>query len=299
MKSKNAIITLIVILSFLVIAIVFGIGILMNNSIDFSFGFDLGSKKMQLVETFEEDSNNIKEIEFDLYSTDVELKNNDNNNLKIEYYSNKEAANVIKKDNQKVVINEEDSKSICIGICSNHRKIIVYVPNTYTGTFNIETKSGDIKSNIEAIEGEVVIKTTSGDVNLKNVTNTIITTTSGDISLEMVNKAKLHTTSGDVFIKGESSNLDIKTTSGDIEINKINNYINLNTTSGDVLINELEITDNSFIKTTSGDVKINDNISNCYIEFDSRSGDSHINKSDRKSDLVLKVDTKSGDIRVN
>ena len=56
---------------------------------------------------------------------------------------------------------------------------------------------------------------------------------------------------------------------------------------------------NSNINTTSGDVTINNNVSNCYVEFDSTSGDKDVNHSDRKSDLTLKVNTVSGDLLVD
>ena len=87
--------------------------------------------------------------------------------------------------------------------------------------------------------------------------------------------------------------------SGDIEINKVNKYLNLLAISGSVKINTLNIIDNSSISTTSGDVFVGNNLSNCYVEFSTISGSNHIEKSDRKSDIVLKVNTISGDIRVN
>ena len=71
------------------------------------------------------------------------------------------------------------------------------------------------------------------------------------------------------------------------------------TTSGDIKIVTLNIDTESEINTISGDIEIDNNECNCYIDFSTISGDNHIKKSDRKSDLVLKVKTTSGDISVN
>ena len=299
MKNKNIIIGLIIFLAVLGVSLVFGMVILLNKNIDFSFGFNLGSKNMTLVDTYEEDGKNISKVDLNLYSTDVELKESTNDNLKIEYYSNKETANVIKKDNDRVYIDEEDSHAICIGICSNHRKTIVYLPGNYSGLINISTRSGDIKSLIPAIENELNIVTSSGDVYLKNATLVKIGTSSGDVDIGSAHKLVINTSSGDVLIKELVNNLEVETRSGEIEINKVDQYLKLDTSSGDILIDDLAITNNSIIDTSSGDIKIKDNSSNCYIDFKSNSGDAHINKSDRKSDIVLEVKTRSGDIRVN
>ena len=167
------------------------------------------------------------------------------------------------------------------------------------GLYNINTASGDIKSEIDLLENKININTTSGDVTLKNIYLANIHTTSGSIKINDVNEANIGSTSGDVYVKGETKKLDIKTTSGDMEINKVNDSLNLLAISGRVKINTLNIIDNSSISTTSGDVFVGNNLSNCYVEFSTITGDRYINKSDRKSDIVLKVNTVSGDIRVN
>lgn len=281
MKSKKALITLIVVLGLLATSLIFLMILVMNNSNNFIFGFDLGSKNMKLVDSYDALNSDINNINFNLYSTDVEIKESENHTLRVEYYSNKDKNDKIKVENNNIIINEESNKTICFGICHNQRRIIVYIPSNYILSFNIVTKSGDIKSTINLNDSKINIKTTSGDINLENTNNISLTTTSGDIKLNTANIANL------------------KTTSGDIRINNINDYININTTSGDIDITNLKITANSNINTTSGDIIINNNISNCYIDFKTRSGSNYIKKSDRKSDVVLNVKTTSGDISVN
>lgn len=299
MNNRSIIITLIIALSVICVSLIVGMIILMNNGSNFNFGFNLGPWKQEVVDSIEEDGTMIDKIEFKLYSTDVEIKKSDTDNLKIEYYSNKKEDKFIKKENNTISINEDENKIICIGICNNRRKVVVYVPNNYSGLYNINTASGDIKSEIDLLENKININTTSGDVTLKNIYLANIHTTSGSIKMNDVNEANIGSTSGDVYVKGETKKLDIKTTSGDMEINKVNDSLNLLSISGRVKINTLNIIDNSSISTTSGDVFVGNNLSNCYVEFSTITGDRYINKSDRKSDIVLKVNTISGDIRVN
>lgn len=299
MKNKSTVITLIVILFVLAISLIFGMVLLINKNFNIIFDFNLSSKNMKIVDSYEAINNDINKVDFNLYSSDVEIKSSTDDKLKIEYYSSKDKNSKIKVTDNIISLNEADSHAFCFGICHNQRKVILYIPSKYVLSINIITRSGDIKSSINLDESLINIKTNSGDVILKNTTDLSIVTTSGDILIEKANKAKLNTTSGDIVINGEISNLDTKTTSGDVLINKINNQLNMNTTSGDINVNELNIKNNSMINTTSGDILIKNNISDSYIEFNTKSGDSRINKSNRKSDVVLTVRTTSGDISVN
>ena len=299
MNNRSIIITLIIALSIICVSLIVGMIILMKKDINFNFGFNLGSWKQELVDSIEEEGAVIDKLEFKLYSTDVEIKKSDTDNLKIEYYSAKKEDKFIKKENNTISINEEANKIICVGICNNRRKVVVYVTSSYTGLYDINTASGDVNSEIDILESKININTTSGDVNLRDLSSANIYTTSGSIKINNINEANIGSTSGDVYIKGETKRIDIKTTSGDMEINKVNEHLNLLAISGRVKINTLNIVENSSISTTSGDVFINNNESDCYVEYSTVTGDRNINKSDRKSDIVLKVNTISGDISVN
>lgn len=299
MNNRNVIITLIIFLSVICISLISAMVVLINKDFNFNFGFNFGSWKINLVDSIEEEGSIINKIDLNVYSTDVEIKESKTNNLKIEYYSNKNEDKLIKNENNIISINEEESKTICIGICSNRKRVVIYVPSNYIGSYNIKSTSGDVNSSIDLIENEVDINTTSGDIKLKDITYANIFTTSGNVNINNVNKVNLSTTSGDVFIKGETDKIEIKSTSGDLEVNKVNKYLNLYTVSGKVKINTLNIMEDSLISTTSGDVFINNNESDCYVEFSSMTGDRNINKSNRKSDLILKVNTISGDLNIN
>ena len=282
MNNRNILISLIVALTIICVSLVVGMVILINNkSFDFRFGFDFGSVKLNLIDSFEEEGNSISKLDFNLYSTDVEIKESNTDNLKIEYYSNKEEEKLIKKENSIVFIDENENNVFCIGICNNRRKVVVYVPSSYIGSYDIKTNSGDVKSNINIMDNDIQIETKSGDVYLKDINTINIITISGDVKINKVNK------------------IDLNTISGDIEIKEINKYINLNTISGDVLIKDLDIVSDSYMHTISGDIMIDNNVSDCYIEVKTISGSNRISKNNRKSDLVLKVETTSGDIIID
>ena len=64
--------------------------------------------------------------------------------------------------------------------------------------------------------------------------------------------------------------------------------------------NNATILVNSDIKTGTGDVRIS-KVSGCFVDGNTKIGDKNINNSnaDRKSDIILKIDTRVGDIDVN
>ena len=279
MNNRRVLISLIVILSIMCVSLISGMIILMNKDIGFSLGL---TKKTHIVDTFELHTSKVSELDFNLYSADVEIKEIDDDMITIDYYSDKETDKIISLENGRIIVNEENSKTICLGICFNSRKVVAYVPKDYIGIYNIVTRSGDVKFNIDTTQNSVDIKTTSGDIEIESTT-----------------KAKLQSTSGDITVKGEANVLNIKTTSGDIKVNKVSKTIDLSSTSGSISVDTLSITGDSNINSISGNVNIKNNESDCYVDYSTISGDKVINKSNRKSDLTLKVITISGDIKVN
>ena len=274
MKKINTIIA-ISILSLLAISITIVFTKLMKGEYDFNM-FKLDSK-MEKIDEIEKNIDEVKNINLYLLSTDVIIKESEK--VSVEYFSNQKDNAKIEYNDNTISINEEELNNICVGICNVRRKVVVYLPKTYTGKLLIDTKSGDIESLIDL--KNVEINTASADVDLKDIENASIRTMSGDVSTEKVNDLVVSTASGDVDVKEITNKVDIKTVSGDISIYK------------------LEIKENSSLKTTSGDVVVHSNNSNCYVETNTTSGDVRVKKSDRKSDLELIINTTSGDIRVN
>lgn len=233
-----------------------------GKEIDIKSLLNINSSTQELVDSITIEKDSIKTINLLTFSTDLEIKEG-KEDIKLEYYSNIENNPKIIQEENSIYLDESNYDNACFGICNMNRTLVLYIPANYDGKINITTTSGDIKST----------------TNIANETDII--TTSGDISLLDIN---------DIYVE---------TTSGDIHINKTNNKITLKTVSGDVTIKELNIKENSSIGTTSGDVRVKNNISNCYISESTTSGDVRIKKSNRKSNIELKIKTTSGDISVS
>jgi len=296
MKSKGVVITLIVFLSILAVALVGGMILLMNK--DFNFSFNVGESNLKLIDTFETNVDGVEELKFELESTDVEVKEASDGIVKIEYYSNKNKKLKMEQEGSTVLVEENEESNVCIGICINERKVVVYVPASYKGIYNIKTASGDIKYRIDIVDNKLTVNTSSGDVALENAGDVYIKTVSGEVKTKNIGKNKIITTSGDIAVKAASGPSEIKTTSGDIAVTKVSKGIDFQTVSGYISVSALTINENSSIKTTSGDVRIGKNTSTCYVDASTTSGDINIDKSDRKSDLILTIKTVSGDITV-
>ena len=261
MKNRTLSIVLITILSFLVVLLSCALVFALNRNSDFNFVFDFSKRNLKLIDKLEIDYNRVKRLSFNLNSTDIEIKESNDNNIIVEYYSNKDINPIMEFESDVITVDEEKNAKVCYGFCNLNKKIILYVPNAFTGEYDIKAKSGDIKSNV-------------------TLNNVFISTVSGDLSLDNISIGSISTVSGDVDIKNLNKNAIIKTVSGDVEIDN------------------MIIDSNSSIFTVSGDVDVNNHKNNFYVETNTKSGDININKIDRKSDIILSIKTTSGDINV-
>ena len=301
--NKVLMIILIILLSIIALVLTAGFVILLNaNQYNINFSMDFAEGEPTLIKSEEANFDSINKIDFEIYSIDLEIKPSENENIKVEYYSNKEDDDKIEMtvEESTLRVKEKQETKVSFGIVGYNNKLVLYVPAEYSGEYNIAVTSGDIRSEIDMSNGKSNIVTTSGDIKLDVIGESNVATTSGDIKINKITEnASVATTSGDVWIGESKENLKVGTTSGDLKIDNISGEISLKTTSGDILLGELNIEENSNIKTTSGDVYIKNNASNCYVDTKTTSGDAKVNQSDRKSDIELKIETMSGDISVN
>ena len=253
MMSKIIKFLLILVLLAVIVALVFTMVFFINKDYN-----------INLIDSYEADVNSIDKFDLNLKSTDIEIKESKNEKILVEYYSNTDSDVKIKCEDNNIIVDEnETQKNINFSI-NNSKKVILYVPETYVGDYELKTQSGDINSEIDLSNNNVKVSSSSGDISLYVV-----------------------------------SNIDVLTSSGDISVDKINERADIKSSSGDINIGKLNIKEDSSISSSSGDINIGSNESNCYIETKTSSGDVNVNKSDRKSDLVLKITTSSGDIRVD
>ena len=275
MKNKPLIITLIV---FIVLFISFLVGIMIKSIGDNSFLMFGKAKMIEEVAHDEEYITNFKTIYIDSDTANVNIIESDNNKIRLLIHNKKENTTVDVKDEE---LNIKTKIDKCKFICFNPRitQIDLYLPSEYKDKVVLENKVGDIK-----IE------------NLKYMMLDLKTTT-GDVEIDSIDSGVLKTTTGDVRIKNIET-LDIETTTGDIDLGKVNNKLDIDVKTGDIKVDEANLKANSSISTKTGDIKIL-KTENIYIDASTKTGDVKIENNDRRSELELKIKTKTGDIKVN
>ena len=78
MKSKDLIISLIVILSVFALSLAGMLLFLLRNGSSVIFNFDFGNTNLELIDSKETEPSEINKIYFNLYSTDVIVKDSEN-----------------------------------------------------------------------------------------------------------------------------------------------------------------------------------------------------------------------------
>lgn len=278
-KNNNLVIVCIIFLVLLAVIVVgFMIGLLINREkIDLFKYFKSRESKIILDVSYE--VSDFENINVDTKSTDIEVRYSSDNKVRVVIYGVDSSEANSKIDSSNLNISKYSNRENCIGFCTSDDKgIIIYLPSDIKSSLNINSSSGDININdFKKLDINVDIK--SGDVEIKGALKSNIVTNSGDVDILSVNDSI------------------IKTTSGDIEVENVVGKINYSTKSGDIEIGRFDILENSVINTLSGSVDIS-NIGNCYIDTKSFSEDTNVKNSDRFSNVILSVNTSSGDIDI-
>ena len=291
--SKKLNIVLIVLLSVFAITLTSGLVYLINtdfnfNSINFSDNY---SKK--LVE--EKEFDNIKNLDIKINVSDLIVEENNQNTIKVEIYSNNIKKYDISETKELIKVSVENKKTSFVNF-GKAPYVKITVPIGYNKIIAVDSRVGDVK--IKKIKDATLnVKTETGDLKVDEIDKVTAIISVGDIKINKVNKLISKSKTGDTKI-GEVKNISCKNTTGDIKINKVKESMVLETKTGDVKIETAIISKNSSIISDVGDVKIQ-NTKGCYVEAKTNVGDTKINNNDRKSDVVLTITSRIGDIKVN
>ncbi len=334
MKNKVVKIVLIIILAILVIALVnIMIYAIINRNNDYSVKFSLiafGNNTEKIFEK-EYEPEDLDKIAVDVSSSSVFIEKADVDKIKITAYGEKDEKINDTINNNELSIRKSKTKIFIFAMlywCDE--KIIIQVPNDCDEKFDIHTSSGDILApnlenniiNLESSSGKIEcgninsgsFKSSSGDITVENGNEITLQTSSGSIKAGNYNKLSAETSSGDVevgnigegtiktssgkILVNEAKRLQAEASSGNIDISKINEYCNLKTSSGSIDIETLNIIENSVISANSGNVDINSK-NDIYIETETGSGDADVKNNNRMAEIVLKITTTSGSIKVD
>jgi len=315
--SKKLSIVLIVLLSVLLALVIGGMILLFNT--DFKkFYVGLGPIGIRSgASTTLLDSKEIatiKDVYVDTDVADIDYKVSETGTIKVELYSDEPGEYSIteSEDRLDVVLKEKEDGGFRFNIKFN--KIIIYLPQNYAKTLYVKGTTSDIEMD-DFAQANVKFTVTTGDIEIKAINTADIVVTTGDIDIISAYSVKAVATTGDydigtvrfLDIEATTGDIDItetdvlkaKTTTGDYKIGIVNSSLDIETRSGDVYIEKATVLANSRIKTTTGDVKVNHMNDGVYVEGKATTGDVKINNSDRKSEIELKINTTTGDIRVN
>ena len=291
--NKGLRITLITLLSILLIFVVGIMVFLFKGDINLGkFVIAFGESKT-LVD--EKEITNIKKLNIESNIADVLVETREDQSfIKVELYSDHadEFEITEKEDEIKVVL--KDNKIIMFG--NKGSRVKIYVPTTYDKDIKVVNRTGDIKID-ELSNSDLDLKLTTGDIEVKEARNIIATLTTGDVEINKVINANITATTGDIDVNNANI-VKVKLTTGDITVGKVNGSLNLTSTTGDIEVNTANLKVNSNIKSGTGDVEIK-NTTGCYIDAKTNIGDTRVDNNDRKSDVVLTITSRVGDIRVN
>lgn len=286
-KLKIFAIVLMILVVILVI-ILFIVNILKNKMRSF---YDV-SEDIVINETY---NNSFNRVTIKSTLSDIYIKNSTDNTSKIVVYGNKDLVSHNIK-NYKLYVNVQEKN--CIGICIKNEvsKIEVYLPNTYNNVIDITNKYGNIE--IEKFDGASFdIKQEFGDIKLEYSKFSKIESNDGKLILGNGKIVRLDTTKVDININ-EVDDIKIESDHGNVNINKINNYLDISNEYGDTLIKHISLDKNSSIDIEYGDITI-EFIKDIYIKAKTDMGDSKVKNNNKKSNIILEIESDCGNIKVN
>lgn len=334
MKNKGVKIVLIIILAIIVIALInFMIYAIINRNNDYSVSFSLiafGDNTEKIFEK-EYEPGELDKIHVDVSSSNVFVEKANVDKIKITAYGEKgEKINETINNNELSITKSKTKVFIFAMLYWCDEKVIIQVPNNCDEEFNIHTSSGDIavpnlennvinlesssgkiecgninKGNFKSSSGditvgsgnEITLQTSSGSIKTGNFNKLSAEASSGDVEVENIGEGTIKTSSGKILVS-EARRFQAQASSGNIDINKISEFCNLTTSSGSIDIETLNIIENSSISAKSGDIDVNGK-NDIYVETETKSGDVDIKNNNRMSEIVLKIKTTSGSIRVD
>ena len=186
----------------------------------------------------------------------------------------------------------------------------VYIPKDKAFEYQVNTVSGKIRMQDVKANDDLIISTTSGEVEVVGVSTTEnidISTVSGKVEIADAvagHDVSVSTTSGGVIQNNVSANdeIEIGTVSGNISSDTLNaNTLSASTTSGEVRVNMLILEKDAEISTISGEVEIGigESCDDYSVEISTVSGNINSEKGkDRKANKEISVSTTSGNITV-
>ena len=173
-------------------------------------------------------------------------------------------------------------------------------------TLTAKTGSGNIScatSGLNSVQGSVDIKTSSGKIQLGNVSyndliqdrKATIVSNSGEINISTLFDATITSERGKVLI-GEANNLIINANVGNVEVREVRNTVIVNGRNGKVSLGEGGKINNVTVKTSSGVIDVRNTTGEVYLKSTSNSV-SLLNESSAEITLYSIKDLKATNLQ--
>lgn len=268
------------------------------------------------------DGTNLKFIETDLSSADLEYHFSQNSELRVVYYGpeNEKDSPLVKTkyENDRLEIKQHDRISVFNMISGE--KLIVYLPADFDKEIAGHTASGNILFNEDISLNKLSLKLSSGNVKLKKLItdDADITVSSGTISADSIiaSTYNFRMSSGNFKTAEIEGAGDISSTSGNTDIKSYKGGGSIKSTSGNIDIGILSLDSDLEISLTSGNVSADLPTAESAISysFDVLSGSIRTNLGSVSKNITgasfrqehtnsqapkLSIETTSGNIRAN
>lgn len=299
-KNKPIIITLIIILSIIAIFLVVGLVFMLTGKFNFktrimNFGFGNKISENLVYEKEYPFTHDLENIDISLNMGDIEIRESNNNLIRVEIYSEESYYNVNDVNDLSIEVKNKTCHFFCFNVKKD--KVIVYLPTNYEHNISLKNNYGDIK--VEKF----------ADVTLDIVEDC------GDVIVEEINSAKIKNSYGDIEVK-KAINLDIEEDCGDVDVDMVssaiiensfgdiridtvsNGYVKIENNCGDIEIKNLELVKDSNIIDDLGNIEIG-NTNKIYIDAKTDLGDVDIRNNEREAEVKLTIENNCGDIEVN
>ncbi|MGL6200314.1 MAG: DUF4097 family beta strand repeat-containing protein [Lachnospiraceae bacterium] len=255
-----------------------------------------GFYEPKLINTETVSLEDISAIDIDNSSYDIIFKRGESEEIVIKEYGKSKDKTFVTAEKSGKTLNIKSNKNIgrtWFVIVSTYRYYEVYLPESYNGSMDVETSSGDIYAETNLTFSDFKVDSTSGYVELLKLSaaNIDIQTSSGDVEADYLDgDSKISCTSGYVEVGDIAGNAKIETSSGDIDAGQVKGTVEISSQSG--YVDVAESGGDTKIETNSGDVNIKNitgklsiTTSSGYVEADDIAGGGTI-------------DTNSGDVNI-
>jgi lia operon protein LiaG len=256
------------------------------------------------IHIIEHDLTSFKNIDIDAGFTDVEFVSSDTYGIEIKS-DNARWDRLLENDTLTISLVRNSRVQIMnfnfLPIVRNYVKI--FIPNdSVLGTITVKTSSGDV--NLRDIRAESIdINSTTGNIRLYGISSNYLQTssTSGNIigSVLQANSFIHNTRTGDGRLQVMNvERFSAESTSGDLTITGSDLVMaSITARTGNIIGNDILLL-NANVQTTSGDIRLNGEFLG-EMEIQARTGDVRVSTSGERNDYSYTLSSRTGTIRLD